>query len=286
MGEQLPATRTPRERLDDALVARGLVETRSQARALIMAGQVRVGGQRADKAGMPVPPGRAIEVIGGGRFVSRGGDKLQAALDRFAVDPSGFVCADLGASTGGFTDCLLQAGATRVYAVDVGYGQLHWRLRSDARVIAIERQNARYLDRLPEPIALAVADLSFISLALILPVIGRLLGPEGRAITLVKPQFEAGREAVGKGGVVRDPATHRAVLTRFIAEARAASFAVVGLMLSPLRGPAGNIEFLAHLRPDGHDGPDDAALVAAAMAEARERKKDGFNAEDAENAEK
>ena len=285
MSDQHPTNRAPRERLDDALVARGLVETRSQARALIMAGQVRVGGQRADKAGMPVPPGRAIEVLGGGRFVSRGGDKLQAALDRFAVDPSGFVCADLGASTGGFTDCLLQGGAARVYAVDVGYGQLHWRLRSDARVISIERQNARYLDDFSEPIALAVADLSFISLALILPVIGRILGPGGQAITLVKPQFEAGREAVGKGGVVRDPATHRAVLARFIADARGANFAVLGLMLSPLRGPAGNIEFLAHLRPGNHIGPDDAALVATAMAEARERQQDGLNAEIAESTE-
>ena len=282
MSDHHPANRAPRERLDDALVARGLVETRSQARALIMAGQVRVGGQRADKAGMPVPPGKAIELLGGGRFVSRGGDKLRAALDRFAVDPTGLVCADLGASTGGFTDCLLQGGATRVYAVDVGYGQLHWRLRSDPRVVSIERQNARYLDGLPEPVALVVADLSFISLALILPVIGRLLGPDGQAIVLVKPQFEAGKEAVGKGGVVRDPTTHRAVLARFIADARAAGFAVLGLMLSPLRGPAGNIEFLAHLRPGSHDGPDDATLVATAMAEAREKRQDGVSAEDAE----
>ena len=241
-----------RERLDEALVARGLAETRSQARALIMAGAVRQGDRVLDKPGMPAPEG-PLEVVGGGRFVSRGGEKLAHALAVFGIDPAGLVCADLGASTGGFTDCLLQAGAARVYAVDVGYGQLHWKLRQDPRVVAIERTNARYLDALPEPVALVVADLSFISLALILPVIHRLLAPGGRAITLVKPQFEAGREAVGKGGVVRDPATHRAVLLRFVADARREGFAVLGLTASPLRGPAGNVEFLAHL---GRDVPD------------------------------
>jgi 23S rRNA (cytidine1920-2'-O)/16S rRNA (cytidine1409-2'-O)-methyltransferase len=279
------SSRNPRERLDEALVARGLAETRSQARALIMAGQVRIGGQRADKAGMPVPLGKAIEVVGGGRFVSRGGEKLQAALDRFAVAPLGLVCADLGASTGGFTDCLLQAGAAKVYAVDVGYGQLHWRLRQDARVVTIERQNARYLEGLPEPVALVVADLSFIGLALILPVIARLLAPGGQAITLVKPQFEAGREAVGKGGVVRDPATHRAVLARFIADARGAGFAVAGLIPSPLRGPAGNIEFLARLHHALPDTTDADALIEAAMAEVLAREGGRLVAEDAEDAE-
>jgi 23S rRNA (cytidine1920-2'-O)/16S rRNA (cytidine1409-2'-O)-methyltransferase len=277
--------RNPRERLDEALVARGLAETRSQARALIMAGQVRIGGQRADKAGMPVPPGKPIEVVGGGRFVSRGGEKLQAALDRFAVVPAGLVCADLGASTGGFTDCLLQAGAAQVFAVDVGYGQLHWRLRGDARVVIIERQNARHLEGLPEPVALVVADLSFISLALILPVIKRILVPDGQAIALVKPQFEAGREAVGKGGVVRDPATHRAVLARFVADARATGFAVAGLMPSPLRGPAGNIEFLAYLRPGAADTGDTEAMIDAAMAEVQAREGERLTAEGAEGAE-
>lgn len=263
--------RNARERLDEALVARGLAETRSQARALIMAGQVRIGGQRADKAGMPVPVGKPIEVVGGGRFVSRGGEKLQAALDRFGVDPGGLVCADLGASTGGFTDCLLQAGAAKVFAVDVGYGQLHWRLRQDARVVVIERQNARYLEGLPEPVALVVVDVSFISLALIFPVMARILVPSGRAITLVKPQFEAGRAAVGKGGVVRDPATHRAVLAQTIAAARGAGFAVMGLMPSPLRGPAGNIEFLAQLQLGATDTSDAEALIEAAMAEVQTR---------------
>lgn len=263
--------RNARERLDEALVARGLAETRSQARALIMAGQVRIGGQRADKAGMPVPVGKPIEVIGGGRFVSRGGEKLQAALDRFAVDPSGLVCADLGASTGGFTDCLLQAGAAKVFAVDVGYGQLHWRLRQDARVVVIERQNARYLEGLPETVALVVVDVSFISLALIFPVMARILAPGGRAFTLVKPQFEAGREAVGKGGVVRDPATHRAVLAQAIADARGAGFGVLGLIPSPLRGPAGNIEFLALLQLGVVDTNDAETLIEAAMAEVQSR---------------
>lgn len=251
-------------------MARGLVESRSQARALIMAGAVRVGGRVIDKPGMPLPEG-ALEIAGGGRFVSRGGEKLQRALDRFPLDPAGAVCADLGASTGGFTDCLLQAGAARVYAVDVGRGQLHWKLRQDERVVVIERQNARYLESLPEPVALVVADLSFISLALILPTMRRLLAPAGEAVTLVKPQFEAGREAVGKGGVVRDPATHRAVLHRFLDDARREGFLTLGLIPSPLRGPAGNVEFLAHLRlADPHTtatAPPDDTLIEGAMAE-------------------
>ena len=258
--------RAKRERLDEALVARGLAETRSQARALIMAGVVRAGGRVVDKPGMPAPEG-PLEVAGGGRFVSRGGEKLAHALDVFAIDPAGLVCADLGASTGGFTDCLLQRGAARVYAVDVGHGQLHWKLRQDPRVVTIERTNARYLAGLPEPVALVVADLSFISLALILPVMHRLLAPGGRAVPLVKPQFEAGREAVGKGGVVRDPATHRAVLLRFVAEARREGFAVLGITPSPLRGPAGNVEFLAHLRQGAvGDEADAEALVDNALA--------------------
>lgn len=258
-----------RERLDEALVARGLAESRSQARALVMAGAVRVGGRVVDKPGMPLPEG-TVEVAAGGRFVSRGGEKLQRALDRFPVNPVGLVCADLGASTGGFTDCLLQAGAVRVYAVDVGRGQIHWRLRQDSRVVTIERQNARYLASLPEPIALVVADVSFISLAFILPTMRRLLAPGGQGLALVKPQFEAGREAVGKGGVVRDPATHRAVLLRFLGDARREGFITLGLIPSPLRGPAGNVEFLAHLHLAGEVAPvppDDTVLVEGAMAE-------------------
>lgn len=255
-----------RQRLDEALVARGLAETRSQARALIMAGAVRMGDRVLDKPGMPAPDG-PLAVRGAGRFVSRGGEKLARALAVFQVAPMGLVCADLGASTGGFTDCLRRAGAARVYAVDVGYGQLHWKLRQDPRVVAIERTNARYLTALPEPVQLVVADLSFISLALLLPVIHRLLAPGGQAIVLVKPQFEAGRAAVGKGGVVRDPAVHRAVLERFVADAQHAGFDVRGLTPSPLRGPAGNVEFLAHLLKDGADGPRGVtALVDDALA--------------------
>lgn len=264
---RLAGRRPARERLDEALVARGLAETRSQARALIMAGAVRSGDRVLDKPGMPAPAG-PLEVVGGARFVSRGGEKLQRALDVFPVAPAGRVCADLGASTGGFTDCLLQAGAARVYAVDVGRGQLHWRLRQDGRVVVIERQNARYLEALPEPVSLVVADLSFISLALILPVIHRLLTPDGEAVTLVKPQFEAGREQVGKGGVVRDPTIHRAVLARFIADAGAQGFAVAGLVASPLRGPAGNVEFLAYLHRLPAQQPDPATLVDGALAAA------------------
>jgi len=257
-----------RERLDEALVARGLAESRSQARALVMAGAVRVGGRVVDKPGMPLPEG-LLEVTGGGRFVSRGGEKLQRALDRFLVAPTGWVCADLGASTGGFTDCLLQAGAARVYAVDVGRGQIHWRLRQDPRVVTIERQNARYLESLPEPVALVVVDVSFISLALIFPTMRRLLAPAGQALTLVKPQFEAGRGAVGKGGVVRDPATHRSVLHQFLVDARREGFGTRGLIPSPLRGPAGNVEFLAHLQlSDAETVPlsGDDTLVEGAMA--------------------
>jgi 23S rRNA (cytidine1920-2'-O)/16S rRNA (cytidine1409-2'-O)-methyltransferase len=228
---------------------------------------VRSGDRVLDKPGMPAPAG-PLEVVGGARFVSRGGENVQRALDVFPIAPARRVCADLGASTGGFTDCLLQAGAARVYAVDVGRGQLHWRLRQDDRVVIIERQNARYLEALPEPVSLVVADLSFISLALILPVIQRLLTPDGEAVTLVKPQFEAGREQVGKGGVVRDPTIHRAVLARFIADAGAQGFAVAGLVASPLRGPAGNVEFLAYLHRLPAQQPDPATLVDGALAAA------------------
>lgn len=254
-----------RQRLDDALVARGLAENRSQARALIMAGAVRGPDRLLDKPGMPAPQGM-LRVSAPARYVSRGGLKLERALAVFGVDSRGLHCADLGASTGGFTDCLLRAGAAKVYAVDVGYGQLHWDLRNDPRVVAIERTNARHLDALPGPVQLVVADLSFISLALILPAVNRLLERGGRAIVLVKPQFEAGRDGVGKGGVVRDPAVHRAVLARFVAVARAEGFGVQGLTPSPLKGPAGNIEFLALLTAgEEDDGRSGEAWAAVAM---------------------
>jgi len=196
-----------------------------------------------------VPPGVGISVDARPRFVSRGGEKLEAALERFALDVKGLVAADVGASTGGFTDCLLQHGARRVYAIDVGYGQLDWRLRNDLRVEVIERTNARYLERLPEPIDLVTIDVSFISLALILPAAVRWLPAPGvgagQVVALIKPQFEAGRRDVGRGGVVRDPEVHRRVLMQVLGAARALGLRLRGLMASPLRGPAGNVEFLS-----------------------------------------
>ena len=205
------STRTPKIRLDELLVDRGLAETRAQAQRLIQAGQVFIGDEVADKPGRSVPQDAPVRVQEALRYVSRGGLKLEAALDAFGIDPTGWVCADIGASTGGFTDCLLQRGAARVYAVDVGYGQLAWSLRIDPRVVSIERTNIRYLDPLPERASLATVDVSFIGLALVLPRIAGLLTPAGQIIALIKPQFEVGKGQVGKGGVVRDPILHRSV---------------------------------------------------------------------------
>lgn len=237
-----------RSRLDAAVVDRGLAETRSRARALILAGDVRVNGERVDRAGALVAAEDAVDLAAKPRFVSRGGEKLDHALDRFGLDVTGFVAADLGASTGGFTDCLLQRGARRVYAVDVGYGQLAERLRLDERVVVLDRTNARNLSELPEPVDLVAIDVSFISLALVLPTARRVLREGGVCVPLVKPQFEAGPKAVGKGGVVRDPTVHRRVLVEVAGVANEAGFAVVDLTSSPLLGPAGNREFLALLR--------------------------------------
>ncbi|MGQ9493177.1 MAG: TlyA family RNA methyltransferase [Anaerolineae bacterium] len=238
-----------RERLDVLLFKRGLVESREQGRRLIMAGQVRVNGEVIDKPGTRVPLTAAISIEQQPAYVSRGGVKLEAALTAFNVDVYGLVVADIGASTGGFTDCLLQHGAARVYAIDVGYGQLAWQLRQDPRVVVIERVNVRYLRALPEPIDLATIDVSFISLKLVLPVVMQLLKPGGQIIALIKPQFEAGREQVGKGGVVKDPAVHQAVLHDILSWAVQKGLQVRGAIASPLRGPAGNIEFLAHFVP-------------------------------------
>jgi 23S rRNA (cytidine1920-2'-O)/16S rRNA (cytidine1409-2'-O)-methyltransferase len=235
-------------RLDELMVARGLAATKSHAQRLIMAGKVLAAGQVVDKAGKKVPVDVRLEVKAPLPYVSRGGLKLEAALDAFGVNPGGLVCADIGASTGGFTDCLLKRGATRVYAVDVGYGQLAWSLRTDPRVIAIERVNVRFLDKLPEPVGLAVVDVSFISLRLILPRVADLLIPAGQAIALIKPQFEVGKGAVGKGGVVRDPQLHRLAIMQVVAGASEAGFEPAGLIRSPITGPAGNIEFLVWLR--------------------------------------
>lgn len=252
-------------RLDQRIFDMGLAESREKAKALVMAGIVYVNGEKQTKPGTAVAEDAAVEVRGEKLpFVSRGGLKLQKALDVFSIDPSGFVCVDCGASTGGFTDCLLQRGAKHVYAVDVGYGQLAWSLRSDSRVTAMERTNARYLtpDMFPEPMDMAVMDMSFISLRLVLPAVRPLLTEQGQVVCLVKPQFEAGREKVGKKGVVRDPAVHREVLEDFVASLDGMGFALAGLDYSPVRGPEGNIEYLAWLRTRG-DGiePDCGEIV-------------------------
>ncbi|MCL4459215.1 MAG: TlyA family RNA methyltransferase [Chloroflexi bacterium] len=233
-----------KRRLDVLLVERGLAESREKARALIMAGDVLVEGRVVNKAGFLVSEESPIFVKKRLPYVSRGGLKLAAALERFSLDVRGLVMLDVGASTGGFTDCLLCNGAQRVYAVDVGYGQLDWNLRSDPRVVPLERTNIRYLDSFPEPIDAAVVDVSFISLILVLPQVLKLTKPDAWIIALIKPQFEAGREQVGKGGVVKDPAILRAVLEKICTWAKDQGLSVRGLIPSPLRGPAGNREFL------------------------------------------
>jgi 23S rRNA (cytidine1920-2'-O)/16S rRNA (cytidine1409-2'-O)-methyltransferase len=246
-----------RVRLDVLLVERGLAESRTKAQALVMAGAVVVGEARVDKPGHLVDaeaPVRLKEDAAPSRYVSRGALKLEKALDDFpAVDPRGKVCADLGASTGGFTDLLLQRGAARVYAVDVGYGQLHPRLRGDPRVVVRERENARNYTAasLPEPVDLVTADLSFISLRLVLPAVKAILRPGGQAVVLVKPQFEVGKGEVGKGGVVRDDAKRRAALEGVEAAARDLGFEPIGHAESPIEGPAGNREWLLALRLGG-----------------------------------
>jgi 23S rRNA (cytidine1920-2'-O)/16S rRNA (cytidine1409-2'-O)-methyltransferase len=226
------------------LVERGLAESRAVAQRLILAGDVRVDGEVADKASRIVDEGTLLEVARPPAFVSRGGVKLEAALTSFALDVTGRVCADVGASTGGFTDCLLQHGAARVFAVDVGHGILHWKLRQDPRVAVMERTNVRYLTALGGPVDLVTIDVAFISLRLVLPVVANWLTAGGEVVVLVKPQFEAGRKSVGKGGVVRDPAIHRQVLEMIAATMETAGLGVQGVICSPLRGPKGNVEFL------------------------------------------
>ena len=239
-----------KERLDVLLVSLGLAESRAKAQATIMAGEVYVNGQKADKSGMEVDITSNIEVRGSAcPYVSRGGLKLEKALKNFGVDPTGYVCSDSGASTGGFTDCLLQQGASKVFAIDVGYGQLAWKIRNDPRVVVMERTNIRYVtpEDLGEPLDLSVIDVSFISLGLVLPVVKTLLKPTGQVLCLIKPQFEAGKDKVGKKGVVRDPAVHEEVLQNFISLAKSLDFTIRNLTFSPVKGPEGNIEFLAHL---------------------------------------
>jgi 23S rRNA (cytidine1920-2'-O)/16S rRNA (cytidine1409-2'-O)-methyltransferase len=259
-----------RRRLDVELVRRGLAPSRAQARQDIEAGRVTVGGAPADKPGRLVDAGEPIEIASPRRFVGRGGEKLQAALDRFGVDVTGQVALDAGASTGGFTDCLLQAGAASVVAVDVGRGQLHERLRDDPRVANHERTDIRTVrpDDLPAPPSVVVADVSFISLSLVLPTLAAVAAPGADLVVLVKPQFEAGRREADRGrGVIHDPAVWRRVVGEVTATASASGLGMMGAMASPIRGPAGNVEFLLHLRagasPDGT-----AALLDAAVAEA------------------
>ena len=253
------------------LVEKGHAETRAKAQAVIMSGLVYVEGQKADKPGTSYEESVQIEVRSGScPYVSRGGLKLEKALRDFGVDPTGFVCSDSGASTGGFTDCLLQQGAKKVFAIDVGYGQLDWKIRSDPRVVVMERTNVRYVtpEQLGEPLDLSVIDVSFISLKIVLPVIKTFLKPDGQVLCLIKPQFEAGKEKVGKKGVVREPETHKEVLDNFVLLAKSLDFAILGLTFSPVTGPEGNIEFLAHLTRREADGilPDTAQIVADAHA--------------------
>jgi 23S rRNA (cytidine1920-2'-O)/16S rRNA (cytidine1409-2'-O)-methyltransferase len=258
-----------KKRLDVLLTEQGYADTRSKAQAIIMSGMVYVNGQKADKPGISYEETVELEVRGQTcPYVSRGGLKLEKALRDFGVDPTGFVCSDSGASTGGFTDCLLQQGAAKVFAIDVGYGQLDWKIRSDPRVVVMERTNIRYVtpEQLGEPLDLSVVDVSFISLKIVLPAIKQLLKSTGQVLCLIKPQFEAGREKVGKKGVVRDPEVHQEVLDEFVSLAHELQFTILGLTFSPVKGPEGNIEFLGHLTLANVPGivPDTADVVAQA----------------------
>jgi 23S rRNA (cytidine1920-2'-O)/16S rRNA (cytidine1409-2'-O)-methyltransferase len=255
------AAQASKERLDLLLTQRGLADSQQQAQRLIMAGQVAVDDEVVDKPGTRVPVGSDVTIKGKAPFASRGGFKLAAALDAFGLDVRGWTVADVGASSGGFVDCLLQRGAIRAYAIDVGYGQLAWTLRQDPRVVVMERTNARYLETLAEPVDLVTIDVSFISLKLILPVARGWLRQPGQIVALIKPQFEADPEQVEKGGVVRDRAVHRAVLEDLAAWAALQGLDLMGLIRSPLTGPAGNVEFLAHWVPGHQASGDSAAMI-------------------------
>lgn len=261
-----------KKRLDVLMVEQGLAESRQKAQAIIMAGQVFTGDRRCDKAGLTLEEDTVLEIRGQTlRYVSRGGLKLEKAMKCFPITLEGKTAADIGASTGGFTDCMLQNGAEKVYAVDVGYGQLAWSLRSDPRVICLERTNARYLTReqIPEALDFASIDVSFISLKLILPALRGLMKESGQVAALIKPQFEAGKEKVGKKGVVRDPAVHLEVLEQFLVHASEAGFTVKGIDFSPIRGPEGNIEYLGFLSaaPGETEYPDLRELVKRSHGE-------------------
>jgi 23S rRNA (cytidine1920-2'-O)/16S rRNA (cytidine1409-2'-O)-methyltransferase len=252
-----------RVRIDRLLVDRGLVDSREQAARHILAGEVRVDGKRVDKAGALVAPGAEVELEGRSPYVSRGGEKLAHALDAFRVKVSGRVCVDVGASTGGFTDCLLQRGATRVFAVDVGTAQLDAKLRKDPRVVVMEQTNARALDPriFGEQPTLATIDVAFISLEKVLPAVFGVLAPRGEVVALVKPQFEVGREHVGKGGVVRDPALHRTAVQRLARYSVLRGWHVLGCTASPLRGPKGNREFFLHCSSHGRTASDLESMI-------------------------
>jgi 23S rRNA (cytidine1920-2'-O)/16S rRNA (cytidine1409-2'-O)-methyltransferase len=259
----------PKERLDVLLVTRGLAPTREKAARLILAGLVQVDGQRADKTGALVTGSAQIQVAPGRRFVSRGGEKLAPVLSLFGVSPRGRVCLDVGASTGGFTQCLLERGAVRVYAVDAGHGQLDAALRADGRVVVMEKTNARYLlaAAFNEAPDLATMDVSFISLEKVLPAVFNVLASTGEAVILVKPQFEVGKGEVGKGGVVRDRASHESVLRRLARFAVLHGWHVRNVAASPLKGPKGNREFFLHVSKTGRTSPDLDALLARVAAE-------------------
>lgn len=238
-------------RLDVALVEKGFAESREKAKALIMAGIVFVNNQKSDKAGNIIKPEDVIEVRGETlKYVSRGGLKLEKAISSFDIKLNDFVCADIGASTGGFTDCMLQNGAKKVYSIDVGYGQLAWKLRTDERVINLERTNFRYVteEQVPDPLDFASVDVSFISLSLILPVMRNLLKDGGTSVCLIKPQFEAGKENVGKKGVVREKSVHIMVIEKIINLIKENNFSLLGLDFSPIKGPEGNIEYLCYIK--------------------------------------
>jgi 23S rRNA (cytidine1920-2'-O)/16S rRNA (cytidine1409-2'-O)-methyltransferase len=267
-----------KKRLDCLIFDRGLSESRERAKTVVMAGQVYVNGQKQDKPGTMLPENVKIEVRGSKiPYVSRGGLKLEKALATFPIDLKGKTVMDIGASTGGFTDCMLQNGAKKVYAVDVGYGQLAWKLRIDPRVVSLERTNVRYLteQQVPESVDFFSVDVAFISLRLVLPVARRFLSEHGQAVCLIKPQFEAGRENVGKKGVVRDPKVHVQVIQKIVAFVKENGFSVLGLTYSPVKGPEGNIEYLLYLQKS--DSPSETVpdLDISALVEESHQKLNG-----------
>lgn len=253
----------PKKRIDELLMEQGFATDKKQAQAMLMAGEVMVNNQRITTAGMRVDTAATIETKSKRPYVSRGGFKLAAALDAFPVNPADAICADVGASTGGFTDVLLQRGAKKIYAIDVGYGDLAWKLRNDARVVVMERTNARHVRSLPDPIALAVIDASFISLKTLLPVVKNWLEPDASVVALIKPQFEAPRSDVGEGGVIRRKDIHIAVLSEILTWIEAQPLTPSGLIASPITGPAGNKEFLVHIRTVAAPHPSIEQMIAA-----------------------